>query len=71
MPTYRSNSHRDRPDGGQVTKAVRALGARERRGAARRRRVSADKPPGKAPSEHRTRLVYWVGDERETTQGDW
>jgi hypothetical protein len=72
MTTYRFKLHPDHSgDAGRVSKPVRALGARERRGAGRRRRVAPDSPPAQAPTEHRTRLVYWVGDERETTQGDW
>jgi hypothetical protein len=72
MTTHRFKLHRDGPGGGsRVSKPVRSLGARERRGMGRRRRIADDAPPAQTPGEHRPRLVYWVGDDRETTQGDW
>jgi hypothetical protein len=54
---------------------VRALGALERRMTRRR----AHRAPGLVTSHPDTggsgppeeQPVYWVGDERETTQGDW
>ena len=61
---------RKRSERGPVTRAARSLGPSERRtrsGAPRAIEASSDEGPG----DRRSRILYWTGDERETTQGDW
>ncbi len=66
MSTRSTKSHSGRV-GGQTTRPSRALGATERRGQQRTRRESTEPDSG----DRGPRVVYWIGDERETTQGDW
>ena len=61
---------RSRPERGPVTRAVRSLGPSERRTRGRGRQAS-EASSDEGPADRRRRVVYWSGDERETTQGDW
>lgn len=71
--THLLKLHGGPSEGPPVFAPVRALGALERR-VTRRRGHAA---PGSATSAASDRLepdekpLYWVGDERETTYGDW
>lgn len=74
MSTYLLKLHGGPSEGPAIFAPVRALGALERRMGRRRGHHaagSASSGTGGGPSTPEEQLVYWVGDERETTQGDW
>ena len=76
MSTHLIRLHGGPAEGPPLLAPVRALGALERRMIRRRPRTGAGSATPAASGSQATapsqaKLVYWVGDERETTQGDW
>ena len=73
MSTHLLRLHGAPTKGQSVSAPIRALGALERRMTRRGHQARGSATPagtssGDQPVE---KLAYWVGDERETTQGDW
>lgn len=75
MSTHLLRLHGGTADRPPLLAPVRALGALERRKSRRRPQTAAGSSTSGAadarggPPEEKP--VYWVGDERETTHGDW
>lgn len=77
MSTHRLKLHGGTSGHGSLARPARAFHRLERRwgrrtvGPARDEDAAAAGPTGDGAETAPRRILYWSGDERDTTQGDW